>query len=41
MEARRRKLDALGAIAADRDRCHDYLMKSSLIAMVREANATP
>jgi len=41
MEARRRKLDALGAIAADRTRCHEYLMKSSLIAMVREANATP
>ena len=41
MDVRRKKLDALGAIAADRDRCHDYLMKSSLIAMVREANAMP
>jgi 3-(3-hydroxy-phenyl)propionate hydroxylase len=39
MAVRRGRLDALGAIAADRDRCHDYLMKSSLIAMVREADA--
>jgi 3-(3-hydroxy-phenyl)propionate hydroxylase len=41
MDERRKKLDSLGAIAADRERCHDYLLKSSLIAMVREANATP
>jgi len=41
MDVRRKKLDALGAVAADRERCHDYLLKSSLIAMVREANATP
>ncbi len=41
MDERRKKLDALGAIAADKERCHDYLLKSSLIAMVREANATP
>ena len=40
MDERRKKLDALGAIAADKDRCHEYLLKSSLIAMVREANAT-
>ena len=41
MNVRRQKLDALGAIANDRKRCHEYLLKSSLIAMVREANATP
>jgi 3-(3-hydroxy-phenyl)propionate hydroxylase len=40
MNERRKKLDALGAIASDRERCHEYLLKSSLIAMVREANAT-
>ena len=37
---RRVKLDALGEIADDPVRCHEYLMKSSLLAMVREANAT-
>lgn len=41
MDVRRKKLDALGAIANDPVQCHEYLMKSSLIAMVREANATP
>jgi 3-(3-hydroxy-phenyl)propionate hydroxylase len=40
MDVRRQKLDALGAIAADKERCHEYLLKSSLIAMVREANTT-
>jgi len=39
MEIRRQKLDALSAIADNRDKCHEYLMKSSLIAMVREANS--
>ncbi|MBK17840.1 MAG: hypothetical protein CMM52_03245 [Rhodospirillaceae bacterium] len=39
MDARRKKLDALGAIAEDREACHEYLLKSSLIAMVREANS--
>ena len=39
MEARRKKLDALGAIAEDRKACHEYLRKSSLLAMVREANS--
>ena len=39
MEARRKKLDALGAIAEDRKACHEYLLKSSLLAMVREANS--
>ena len=32
MDVRRKKLDALGEIANDPVRCHDYLMKSSLIA---------
>lgn len=41
MAERRRKLDALAAIANDRQRCHEYLMNASLIAMVREADATP
>ena len=40
MDVRRGKLDALGEIADDKVRCHEYLLKSSLIAMVREANAT-
>ena len=39
MVTRRKKLDALGAITDDKDTCHEYLMKSSLIAMVREANS--
>ena len=39
MKARRQKLDALGAIADDENTCHEYLLKSSLIAMVREANS--
>ena len=39
MDVRRKKMDALGEIADDPVRCHEYLMKSSLIAMVREANA--
>jgi 3-(3-hydroxy-phenyl)propionate hydroxylase len=39
MGIRRQKLDALGAITDDKDTCHEYLMKSSLIAMVREANS--
>tara|TARA_A100001037_G_scaffold254728_1_gene239961 strand:+ start:866 stop:2089 length:1224 start_codon:yes stop_codon:yes gene_type:complete len=39
MKARRKKLDALGAIAEDENACHEYLLKSSLIAMVREANS--
>jgi len=39
MQARRKKLDALGAIAEDKNTCHEYLLKSSLIAMVREANS--
>ncbi|NKB20671.1 MAG: FAD-binding monooxygenase [Alphaproteobacteria bacterium] len=39
MDIRRQKLDALGAITDDHDTCHEYLLKSSLIAMVREANS--
>lgn len=39
MTVRRRRLDALAAIATDRAKCHDYLLKASLIAMVREANS--
>ena len=41
MEARRKRLDELAATVEDRERCHEYLLKSSLIAMVREANAMP
>jgi 3-(3-hydroxy-phenyl)propionate hydroxylase len=40
LEARRRRLDELAATADDAARCRDYLLRSSLIAMVREANAT-
>lgn len=39
MTERRRRLDALARVAGNREACHDYLLKSSLIAMVREANA--
>ncbi len=39
MTERRRRLDALARVAGDAKACHDYLLKSSLIAMVREANA--
>ena len=41
MDERRKKLDGLAAIAEERERCHEYLMNASLIAMVREANQTP
>lgn len=40
MIVRRRRLDELARIAGDAKACHDYLLKASLIAMVREANAT-
>ena len=40
MDIRRKRLDGLAEIADDPVRCHEYLLKSSLIAMVREANAT-
>jgi 3-(3-hydroxy-phenyl)propionate hydroxylase len=36
---RRARLDALAAVASDAARCREYLLRSSLIAMVREANA--
>jgi len=36
---RRARLDALAATAADAARCREYLLRASLIAMVREANA--
>jgi len=39
MTERRRRLDALARVAGNREACHDYLLKSSLIAMVREANS--
>ena len=39
MTERRRRLDALARVAENREACHDYLLKSSLIAMVREANS--
>jgi len=39
MTERRRRLDALAAVAGDSDACHDYLLKSSLISMVREADS--
>ena len=38
MTERRRRLDGLARIAEDSKACHDYLLKSSLIAMVREAD---
>ncbi len=38
MVERRRRLDALARVAGDPVACHDYLLKSSLIAMVREAD---
>jgi 3-(3-hydroxy-phenyl)propionate hydroxylase len=38
MDKRREKLDALAVIAEDKVKCHQYLMNSSLITMVREAD---
>jgi 3-(3-hydroxy-phenyl)propionate hydroxylase len=39
MDIRRGKLDALAATAENKDTCREYLLKSSLIAMVREADS--
>ena len=39
MSVRRERLDALAATAANRETCREYLLKSSLIAMVREADS--
>jgi len=37
MTVRRQRLDGLAATAEDKEACREYLLKSSLIAMVREA----
>ncbi|MEE8333741.1 MAG: NAD(P)/FAD-dependent oxidoreductase [Alphaproteobacteria bacterium] len=39
MTERRRRLDALARVAGDTEACRDYLLKSSLISMAREANS--